>query len=404
MEPLATRLRPKTLDEVLGQQSILHSHAPFRKAMEQKQIGSTIFWGPPGCGKTTLARLMAEYSDRMFSQLSAVQDGMPAFKKKIKEAEDSRLLGGMLLFIDEIHRWNKSQQDALLPHVESGLIVLVGATTENPSFSVNPALRSRCWVIQLKALSEEDLHVALRRGAQELAMEASDEILLQIAAHSSGDARRALSILERIAPSVLDGVLTQDVLNKAEMTKDLLHDSKGDSHYSVVSAFIKSMRGSDPDSALYWMARMIEGGEDPLFIARRMVIFASEDIGNADLRALPLAVSAMQTIQLIGMPEARITLGQACSYLASAPKSNAAYSAINAALSFVRNDGARPVPPNIADPPAGYKYPHDYPYGFVEQNYWPEGVPKIQFYKPTDFGDEKVIQKRLAWWKAKTKF
>lgn len=403
MEPLATRLRPKNLDEVLGQQSILHSNAPFRKAVEQKQIGSTIFWGPPGCGKTTLARLMAEYSERMFAQLSAVQDGMPAFKRKIKEAEDSRLLGGMLLFVDEIHRWNKSQQDALLPHVESGLIVLVGATTENPSFSVNPALRSRCWVIQLEALKDEDLLIALKRGVEELAIQASDEILLQIAAQSSGDARRALSILERIAPSVADGVLTQEVLDSAALTKDLLHDAKGDSHYSVVSAFIKSMRGSDPDSALYWMARMIEGGEDPMFIARRMVIFASEDIGNADLRALPLAVSAMQTIQLIGMPEARITLGQACSYLASAPKSNAAYSAINAALSFVRKDGARPVPPNIADPPKGYKYPHDYPYGFVEQNYWPEGVPKKHFYKPSAFGDEQMIQKRLAWWKAKTK-
>ena len=403
MEPLATRLRPKTLDDVLGQQLILHSNAPFRKSMEQKQIGSTIFWGPPGCGKTTLARLMAEYSERMFAQLSAVQDGMPAFKKKIKEAEDSRLLGGMLLFVDEIHRWNKSQQDALLPHVESGLIVLVGATTENPSFSVNPALRSRCWVIQLEALKDEDLLVALGRGIEELNIQATDEILLQIAAQSSGDARRALSILERIAPSASDGVLTQEVLDAAALTKDLLHDAKGDSHYSVVSAFIKSMRGSDPDSALYWMARMLEGGEDPMFIARRMVIFASEDIGNADLRALPLAVSAMQTIQLIGMPEARITLGQACSYLASAPKSNASYSAINAALSFVRKDGPRPVPSNIADPPKGYKYPHDYPYGFVEQNYWPEGVPKRQFYKPTSFGDEQVIQKRLAWWKSKTK-
>lgn len=403
MEPLATRLRPRTLDEVLGQEKILHERAPFRKSMEQKQIGSTIFWGPPGCGKTTLARLMAEYSARIFAQLSAVQDGMPAFKKKIKEAEGSRLLGGMLLFVDEIHRWNKSQQDALLPHVESGLIVLVGATTENPSFSVNPALRSRCWIIKLEALNDDDLLLALRRGVEELKIHAQDEVLIQIAAQSSGDARRALSILERIAPSVVDGNLTQEILEQADLSKDLLHDAKGESHYSVVSAFIKSMRGSDPDSALYWMARMIEGGEDALFIARRMVIFASEDIGNADLRALPLAVSAMQTIQLIGMPEARITLGQACVYLACAPKSNATYSAVNAALSFVRTDGSRPVPANIADPPKGYRYPHDYAYGFVEQNYWPEDIPKRSFYKPTTYGDEKVIGQRLAWWKSKTK-
>ena len=399
MEPLATRLRPHTLDDILGQHALLHSNAPFRKSIEQHQVRSTIFWGPPGCGKTTLARIMAEYSNRVFAQLSAVQDGMPAFKQRIEEAYNAQLFGGMLLFVDEIHRWNKSQQDALLPHVESGLIVLVGATTENPSFSVNPALRSRCWIIPLQALTEDDICIALKRGLIDLQIQASDDVLLSIAQQSSGDARRALSILERLAPAASDGVLSSAVLEAAQLHKDLLHDAKGDSHYSVVSAFIKSMRGSDPDAALYWMARMIEGGEDPLFIARRMVIFASEDVGNADLRALPLAVAAMQTIQLIGMPEARITLGQACTYLASAPKSNAAYKAINAALDFVRRDGARSVPPNIADPPVGYKYPHDFPHGYVEQNYWPEAAPRQQFYKPTTFGDEQIIGKRLAWWR-----
>ena len=399
MEPLATQLRPKEIEDVLGQKHILGIQKPFRQSLEQKKISSTIFWGPPGCGKTTLARLMAKYSNHRFVQMSAVQDGLPILKQYIQEAQNNQLFGGMLLFVDEIHRWNKLQQDALLPHIESGLIVLVGATTENPSYSINPALRSRCWILELTAISQEDIVLALQRGITILQISASNEVLEHIASLSSGDVRRALSILERIAPSAKQAELTLQDLKEANLQKDLLHDQTGDSHYHVISAFIKSMRGSDPNAALYWMARLLEGGEDPLFVARRMVIFASEDIGNADVRALPLAIAGLQSIQFIGMPEARITLGQVCTFLACAPKSNAAYKAINAALQFVQNDGHRPVPQHIGDPPIGYKYPHDHPNGYVDQNYWPVGTPYQSFYTPTNFGDERIIAERLQWWK-----
>ncbi len=401
MEPLASRLRPKAIENILGQNHILDPSKPFRRSLEQNQVSSTIFWGPPGCGKTTLARIMAKYSNRNFTQLSAVQDGLPILKKRIEEARSSELFGGMLLFIDEIHRWNRSQQDALLPHVESGLIVLVGATTENPSFSINPALRSRCWIIELKSLGTPDIITALQRGLVVLGISTEPKVLEKIANMSSGDVRRAISILERLAPAAENDDLSMEIIQSTDLQKDLLHDSRGDAHYNVVSAFIKSMRGSDPDSALYWMARMIEGGEDPLFIARRMVIFASEDVGNADIRALPLAISALQSIQFIGMPEARIPLGQVCIYLACAPKSNAAYKAVNAALQFVKKDGMRSVPQHIADPPVDYKYPHDYPTGYVDQSYWPENTPTQNFYTPTKFGDERIIGERLLWWKKK---
>ncbi|MEC7983565.1 MAG: replication-associated recombination protein A, partial [Myxococcota bacterium] len=353
--------------------------------------------------KTTLALLMAQVSSRVFAQISAVSEGMPVLREKIRQAESNQMFGGMLLFIDEIHRWNRTQQDALLPYIESGLILLVGATTENPSFSVNPALRSRCWIIELQPLSEDEVCVALKRGLTHLNLTAEEGVLETIASFSSRDVRRALSILERLAPSAEHGLLTTELLSTAQMQKDLLHDSNAQAHFNVVSAFIKSMRGSDPSAALYWMARMLAGGEDPMFVARRMVIFASEDIGNADLRALPLAMSAMQSVQQIGMPEARIILGQACTYLATAPKSNASYLAIKEALNFVRETGAHDVPAHIADPPIGYVYPHDHPYGYVNQRYWPDSLTPQAFYRPTEYGDEKRIKQRLSWWKDKTR-
>ena len=403
MKPLATVLRPQRFEELIGHESLLSAEAPFRKMVESKSLKSTIFWGPPGSGKTTLALLMAKASSRIFAQLSAVSEGMPALREKIKVAQSNELFGGMLLFIDEIHRWNRAQQDALLPYVESGLILLIGATTENPSFSVNPALRSRCWIIELQALSEAEICIALARGLDHLGLQAEEGVLEQIASFSSCDVRRALSVLERLAPSAEDQLLTLACLRAARLQKDLLHDAHADAHYNVVSAFIKSMRGSDPSAALYWMARMLAGGEDPMFIARRMVIFASEDVGNADLRALPLAMSGMQSVKLIGMPEARIILGQVCIYLAAAPKSNASYRAINRAMEFVKATGAHAVPSHIADPPVGYKYPHDFPFGFVDQSYWPESLSPQDFYQPTAFGDEKRIKERLMWWKERAK-
>jgi putative ATPase len=397
--PLATVLRPSTLEDIIGQKHLLREEAPFRKTIEAGIARSILLWGPPGSGKTTLAQIMATRTNRPLIQLSAVTDGIGELRKCIENAKTlfQKDGSGYLLFVDEIHRWNKTQQDALLPHVESGIITLIGATTENPSFSVNPALRSRCWILSLDPLTNTELCEVLQRGCQHLGVSVPESIITNIASHSSGDARRALSILERIAPVLIESQPTEEMLTQILGDRDLLHDATGDAHYSVVSAFIKSMRGSNPDAALYWLSRLLSAGEDPMFIARRMVIFASEDIGNADVRALPLATSAMQATHMIGMPEARIILGQCCTFLATAPKSNAAYNAINRAMEHVRKTGSVPVPKNIADPPKGYKYPHDYPNAFVQQEYWPKSIQQ-QFYIPTNFGDEKVISQRLDWW------
>jgi len=414
-QPLAARMRPATLDEVVGQEHLIGPDTPLRVALEKGSITSLLLWGPPGCGKTSIARLLAAHTGLKFLQMSAVMGGIKELRQILDRVKDIRTLEqrGSILFVDEIHRWNKAQQDALLPHVEEGTIVLVGATTENPGFQIIPALRSRCWLLTLQPLSQPSLCALISkalsepdRGLGHLNLSLDDEAIEAIANASSGDARRALSILERIALSSPEGSqLSRAAIVERLGKTDLLHDRDGDTHYDIASALIKSMRGSDPDAALYWTARLLEGGEDPLFIARRLVIFASEDVGNADTRALSVAVAAMQAVQLIGMPEARITLGQAVTYLATCPKSNRAYTAINEALDTVRKTGPLPVPAFLRSNPTGaalpqgteYKYPHDYPHHIVEQTYLPEDVRDLKFYKPVAHGAEKIIKERMAW-------
>jgi len=419
-QPLAARMRPTSIAEIVGQDHLLGEETPFRAALENGNLPSLLLWGPPGCGKTSMARLLADQAGLKFLQVSAVMDGIKELRKLLERAKDIRTLErrGCLLLVDEIHRWNKAQQDALLPHVEEGTVVLVGATTENPGFQIIPALRSRCWLLTLNPLDESAVVKLLERtisdeerglGNRQLTLET--EALSRIAHASSGDGRRALSILERVAATVPDGThIDADGLAEIMGQADLLHDRDGDAHYDVVSAFIKSLRGSDPQAALYWCARMLEGGEDPMFIARRLVIFSSEDIGNADPRALQVAVSTMQGVHLVGMPEARIILGQAVTYLASAPKSNRAYTAINAALQTVRKTGALSVPAHLRNAPTdlakklghgdGYKYPHDFPNHIVRQEYLPPELAGTVFYQPATHGGEKTISERLQWWDA----
>ncbi len=404
--PLAERMRPRDLDAIVGQEHLLAQDAPFRRALANGRLRSCILWGPPGTGKTTLARCLAAEGGFRMVVLSAVLSGV----KDLKDALDTPSLDPrpLLLFVDEIHRWNKAQQDALLPHVESGRITLVGATTENPAFHLVPALRSRTELLVLKAITRDALQRLLARAVEDPedglgGVEVEDGVLDGIVRACDGDARRALGLLERLADR---GTLTREGL--ATLGVVLLHDRDGDAHYDVVSAFIKSMRGSDPDAALYWMARMLEGGEDPVFVARRMVIFASEDVGNADARALTLAVSTLEGCARIGMPEARILLGQCATFLATSPKSNAAYKGINEALEEVRRSGALPVPLHLRNAPTGlaktlghgrdYQYPHDHPDHIVAQPYLPEALHGRRFYRPTNQGGEKTIAERLAWW------
>jgi len=421
--PLAARMRPVDLDEVVGQSHLLGEDAAFRQALNQGQLSSLLLWGPPGCGKTTIARLLAEHAGLKFIQLSAVMDGIKELRQVLSRVRDIQTLErrGSLLFVDEIHRWNKAQQDALLPHVEEGTVVLVGATTENPGFQIIPALRSRCWLLTLEPLEVDDLLELLeralndkKRGIASRGLTFPSAALKAIAGASSGDGRRALAVLERIAASMPDDTSTTlDEVTAALGRPDLMHDRDGDSHYDIASALIKSLRGSDPNASLYWAARLIEGGEDPMFIARRLVIFASEDIGNADPRALTVAVTGMDAVHKIGMPEARITLGQVVTYLAAAPKSNAAYKAMDAAIATVRKTGPLAVPNHLRNAPTkvaksmghgqGYKYPHDFPDHIVEQQYLPVELPDATFYSPTSQGTEKTIGERLRWWKARLK-
>jgi putative ATPase len=409
--PLADRMRPTTLENFVGQEHLLAEGKILNKAIQSDQLVSMILWGPPGVGKTTLARIIASETKSQFFSLSAVTSGVADLRKVIKTAKDFLKLGeSTLLFIDEIHRFNKGQQDALLHSVEDGTILLIGATTENPSFEVISALLSRCRVYKLESLSEENLNSIIERTIKtdaqlkdvQIATDAQ-KLLLKLAA---GDARNVLTGLElaaKLAHSA-NGVksINRDLIEEALQRRTLLYDKKGEYHYDVISAFIKSVRGSDPDAAMYWLARMIASGEDAKFIARRLVILASEDIGNADPHSLMVATSAFQAIERIGMPEGRIVLAQATAYLASAPKSNASYLAIDAALEYVKNEVPGDVPLHLRNAPtkmmkdfgyaAGYKYPHDSG-GFVTQNYFPKKLEV--FYKPTENGIEKKIKDRL---------
>jgi len=416
-------MRPTTIDEVVGQDHLLGSNAPFRAALDNGNLSSLLLWGPPGCGKTSMARLLADHAGLKFLQLSAVMDGIKELRKLLDRARDIKTLEqrGSMLFVDEIHRWNKAQQDALLPHVEEGTVVLVGATTENPGFQIIPALRSRCWLLTLNPLDQAAILSLLqralhepKRGLGDRGLVFAEDALERIAATASGDGRRGLSALERIAATLEDGAEVSDErLTEVMGDADLLHDRDGDAHYDVVSALIKSLRGSDPQASLYWCARMLQGGEDPMFVARRLVIFAAEDIGNADPRATQLAVSTMQGVHLVGMPEARILLGQAVTYLATAPKSNRAYLAINAAMDKVKRTGALAVPAHLRNAPTdlaksmghgdGYRYPHDYPNHIVAQDYMPPELKGTVFYEPAAHGTEKLIGERLRWWNEQLK-
>jgi putative ATPase len=408
--PLAERMRPTTLAEFVGQEHLTGEGRFLRRAIEQDHIPSLIFWGPPGTGKTTLARVIAQSTGAAFESLSAVLAGVKDIRETVARAQDRWKMNRQrtLLFIDEIHRFNKAQQDALLPHVEKGTVTLMGATTENPSFEVNAALLSRSRVVTLRGLEQEELITVMRRAIESpkgLAgkVQVDDEALQFIAEAAGGDARRALTALE-VAAAYGGARVDKKAAEEALQQKMLLYDKAGEEHYNVISAFIKSMRGSDVDAALYWMTRMLEAGEDPIFVFRRMVIFASEDIGNADPRALGVAVDALRAFQLMGMPEGALPLTQAVTYLALAPKSNAVIASYGAARAAVMQEGALPVPLHLRNAPTklmknlgyggGYKYPHNFEGNYVPEDYLPEELKARRFYKPSTNGEERKLAER----------
>jgi putative ATPase len=419
--PLADRMRPRTLDEVVGQEDLLGPGRVLRAALERGELHSMILWGPPGSGKTTLAFLMARVTGARFVAFSAVLSGVKEIRQVVAEAETQKRHGARtVLFVDEIHRFNRAQQDAFLPHVERGTIVLIGATTENPSFEVNAALLSRCRVYVLHGLGEAELATILRRaltdrerGLGAAGVEVGEDGLSAIARIANGDARAALNILEvavALAP-VTEGRKRVDAttIREAAQRRTLLYDKTGEEHYNIISALHKSLRDSDPDAALYWLTRMLEAGEDRLYIARRLVRFASEDVGNADPRALTLTLAAKDAYDFLGSPEGELALAQATLFLALAPKSNAVYVAYNEAQADVRERPAEPVPLHIRNAPTGlmknlgygkgYQYAHDAPEARVDQEDLPDALRGRQYYRPTDRGLEAELGRRLAEWR-----
>jgi putative ATPase len=420
--PLAERMRPRAFDEWVGQRELTGKGGLLRRLLEGRALPSLIFWGPPGCGKTTLARLLASESGQALATLSAVTAGIKDAKALIEQARARSKAGGRrtILFIDEIHRFNRAQQDAFLPHVEAGTITLFGATTENPSFSIVAPLLSRCRVLTLEALEVEDLIAILRRaladkerGLGAIELEICDDTLGAIARSADGDARRALGLLEQCAAAAqpdeggrrrVDGKLLAEVARR----QSLLYDKSGEEHFNLISALHKSVRSSDPQGALYWLARMLAAGEEPLYIGRRLIRMAAEDIGLADPNALPQAIAGVQMFERLGPPEGELGLAQAAVYLATAPKSNALYVAMGAARSEIDKTGARPVPLHFRNAPTGlmkaigygaeYQYDHDAPEGFSGQACLPEGLERTEFYSPSPRGFEKEIAERLEAW------
>jgi putative ATPase len=423
--PLAERMRPKSLDEFWGQEQITAKASRFRSLIKSPPVPSMIFWGPPGTGKTTLAHLVAKESGASFHTLSAVFAGVKDLRTWLEKHTGNLFSQNRpILFVDEIHRWNKAQQDALLPHIENGSMTLLGATTENPSFELNPALLSRTQVVPLEKHSVESLTEITKKGLEYLSSESgggspkkkpfslSDQALKNLLYFSEGDARKALNLIENAVYSLEEHhyEIDEKRIEEIAQRKMASYRKGGDAHFDLISAFIKSMRGSDPDAAVYYLARMLDGGEDPLFIARRMVVFASEDIGNADPKALPLASSVASAVQLIGMPECRINLSHGATYLAAAPKSNASYQAVEKALSEVRNSGELAVPAKLRNAPTklmkdmgygrAYVYPHEKPKGYAtSEEYLPPEIKDRKFYNPKEIGFETKIKERLEYLK-----